>query len=475
MPDASQFAAQSYDESLADLDAEQVLLAELMAQPSHYEVIGGIITAADFADPAHGLIFETVRDLDAGGGKVIFSRLAKAIGHRAELEDLGGEAYLTELLGNALTVLGPAGVKHHAEYIAALSHRRQLIDIACHFAEYAAHGTDKSVASQIAELEEELAKITARGGSDARSLSDAVGDALADYERAYTAGGGIQGLPTGFYGIDECLGGLDRGNVYVLAARPGMGKTALASNIAMNVAQADGSVALFSLEMPAKQIAGRLVCAAAQVPQHHARRGTIGPEDFNRLAIAQQNLARLRLTIDDASGVSPAYIRSKCSELRRKGGLDLVVIDYLQLMEPSTEKRNSNRNSEITAISKAVKDLAKACDVPVLILSQLNRAVETRDDKRPNLSDLRESGAIEQDADVVMFLYREEYYLRKAEPDPANLDAFDTWQAKMEQARGRAELDIAKNRHGPDARVQLRFHGPRMQFRDAEQEAAHGL
>lgn len=458
--------AEPFSDALADLEAEQTLLAELLAKPSLFEAVEGLLVPEDFSDPAHALIFETASQM--GGSNLIFSQVASAIAHRPELEALGGKKYIGELCANALQILSHEATARYANYIAELSKRRQFIAVATDFATYAAT-PGKSVAVQIAELEAELSAIQARGATERGTLAEAMMDALGDYERAYTTGGGMQGQPIGFAGIDECLGGLERGNVYVLAARPAMGKTALANNIAFNVAASGARAIIFSLEMPAKQIAGRLVCTAAKVPQHFARRGELQPEDFHRLENARQHIANLKLEIDDTSGVTPAYVRSRCAELKAKGGLDLVVIDYLQLMEPSLEKRNSNRNSEITAISKAIKDLAKACDVPVIVLSQLNRGVETRDDKRPSLADLRESGAIEQDADVVMFLYREEYYLRKGEPDPGeNPDAYDKWQAKMERAKGMAEIDVAKNRHGPDARVQLQFNGPLMLFRDAE-------
>lgn len=456
-----------WKEPPADLDAEQMLLAELVAHPAHISTVAPILRPEDFADPVHAAIYEHARDMAATGG-ISIGAIWNLIRHMPEAAELGGKEYLKALATNALGVMAPETLAYNAGYIAELSRKRELIGLGQRFAE-SAFDTTEPVAVQIAKLEADLAEIQSRGVTEPHSWAGSIDAALADYEQAYVSGGAIQGLSTGFAALDETLGGLEGGNLYVLAARPGMGKTALAGNILYNAASAGASVAFFSLEMPEKQIAGRIVCTAAGLPFHSVRRGLVQEDAFERLMAARDHVAEMPITIDARSGIAPSYARAQCEKIKRQRGLDLVIVDYVQLMTSDVERRGGNRTQEITDISNRMKALAMSLNVPVVLLSQLNRSVESRDDKRPTLSDLRESGAIEQDADAVMFIYREEYYLRRAEPDPAD-GRYDDWLNAMEIAKGKADIDVAKNRHGPEGRVQLRFNAPLMRFADAPKE-----
>ena len=445
-----------------DLEAEQVLLGFLLADHPAIDLIAGTVEDDDFADPAHKIIFRKMEEKYRRYGGTPLGSIYREVVADPAMADLGcAERYLKDLLANAMTIIDPL---HYARYIAELSRRRRLILLSRNFATEA-HQTDRPVTTQIAELEAELADIQSRGGSDAVTVGDALKSALSGFEAAYTGGGQIQGVATGFAELDAAIGGLQPGNLYILAARPGMGKTALACQVATNAARQGHTAAIFSLEMPIEQIAGRIACAEARVPHFAAQRGTIEAHHFNRLAETSDQINAMPLHIDETPSISPGYMRGQCQQIKRKHGLGLVVVDYLQLMEADKERRGSNRTQEITDISNGLKTLAKALRVPVIALSQLNRGVENRDNKRPVLADLRESGAIEQDADAVIFIYREEYSLRHAEPD-ATSHEFDAWADAMEAAKGKAEIDIAKHRHGEPKTVRLKFNGPLIRFDD---------
>ena len=289
---------------------------------------------------------------------------------------------------------------------------------------------------------------------------------------AYQRDGGLAGLSTGLVDLDKKLGGLHRSDLLILAGRPSMGKTALATNIAFNVAKAykrgrrpDGSegtvdggvVGFFSLEMSAEQLAARVLSEASEVPSEQIRRGDMTEAEFRRFVEAAKTLEACPLYIDDTPAIPISQLAARARRLKRTHGLDLLVIDYLQLVRPATAR--DSRVNEVTEITQGLKAIAKELDIPVLALSQLSRQVENREDKRPQLSDLRESGSIEQDADVVMFVYREEYYKEREKPGDHDLEAMAKWQAAMEQVHGKAELVIGKQRHGPIGTVDLSFEG----------------
>jgi replicative DNA helicase len=298
--------------------------------------------------------------------------------------------------------------------------------------------------------------------------------------RAYQRDGKLSGLATGLNDVDRMMGGLQHSDLVILAGRPGMGKSALATNIAYNIARAwrgevrpdgrtesvnGGIVGLFSLEMSAEQLATRIIAEQTEIPSYRIRRGEIDPSDFDRIAQMAREMETIPLYIDETGGISIAQLTARARRLKRQRGLDLMVIDYIQLLTGSSRRAQEGRVQEVTEITTGLKALAKELNVPILALSQLSRQVESRDDKRPQLSDLRESGSIEQDADVVLFIFREEYYLKNKEPRPGSEEHFK-WLTEMEQVHGKAELIIGKQRHGPTGTVQLHFDANVTRFSD---------
>ncbi|TIQ80601.1 replicative DNA helicase, partial [Mesorhizobium sp.] len=292
------------------------------------------------------------------------------------------------------------------------------------------------------------------------------------------------GVATGLRDLDRRMGGLQPSDLIIIAGRPGMGKTSLATNMAFNIAeayvpaqQADGSfkaanggvVGFFSLEMSSEQLATRIISEQTEIPSSKIRRGEISEMDFEKLVACSQTMQKIPLFIDQTGGISIAQLSARARRLKRQRGLDVIVIDYIQLMQGSSAKSSQNRVQEITEITTGLKALAKELAVPIIALSQLSRQVESRDDKRPQLSDLRESGSIEQDADVVMFVYREEYYLKNREPKPGT-DEYIKWENEMNEMRGKAEVIVAKQRHGPTGSVSLAFQGEFTRFSDLAEE-----
>jgi replicative DNA helicase len=339
--------------------------------------------------------------------------------------------------------------------------------------------------SQIEDAERRLFELAETGRYDGgfESFSDAVKMAIDMASAAYTREGHLSGISTGLRDLDAKMGGLQPSDLIVLAGRPGMGKTSLATNIAFNIAhvyepdqQADGTIkaknggviGFFSLEMSSEQLATRIISEQAQVPSSKIRRGDLTETDFEKLVHCTQMLQKIPLYIDSTGGISIAQLAARARRLKRQRGLDVIVIDYIQLMQGSS-KNSQNRVQEITEITTGLKALGKELGVPIIALSQLSRQVENRDDKHPQLSDLRESGSIEQDADVVLFVYREEYYLKNKEPKPGT-EEYIKWETEMNEARGKAEVIIAKQRHGPTGTVSLAFLGEFTQFSDLAEE-----
>jgi replicative DNA helicase len=341
----------------------------------------------------------------------------------------------------------------------------------------------------------ELAKEGGAGEGGFLTFERALTIAVHHAEKAFTTPGGVSGLPTGLRDLDSKTGGLHPSDLLIIAGRPGMGKTALATKIAFGAAksvlrsaqEADpnavpkGGVALFSLEMSADQLATRLLAEESRISGDRIRRGEISQRDFDRFLEVSRELASLPLHIDDTPAISISALRTRCRRLQRTKGLDLIVVDYLQLMRPAAGTRPESRVLEISMITQGLKALAKELSVPVIALSQLSRAVESREDKRPQLSDLRESGSIEQDADVVMFVYRDEYYLMQRAPKELSFDnaekfqgAVDKWQKDMEMAHNKAELIIAKQRHGPTGTIKLFFEAEFTRFGDLDTQHDDG-
>jgi replicative DNA helicase len=467
-----------------NLEAEQALLGALLANNKAYERVSEFLAPEHFADPVHGRIFAAI------ARRIERSQLADAVTLKTDLdndgllEEVGGTAYLAQLVNATV------GVVNAGEYGRAIYHcylRRQLVDIGEEVVNRAfndAEGLDAP--QQIEAAEQALFDLAAKGSPDGGfvSFEKALALAVEGAERAYKRAGHVSGLSTGLRDLDAKLGGLHASDLIILAGRPGMGKTSLATCIAFGAARAlatearaaepgraPPAVAFFSLEMSAEQLATRLLAEEARVSSDRIRRGEIAEREFQRFAACQREIASLPLMIDDTPALTISALRTRCRRLKRTHGLGLVVVDYLQLLRPAPGTRPENRVLEISQITQGLKAIAKELAVPVLALSQLSRAVESREDKRPQLSDLRESGTIEQDADVVMFLYRDEYYLAAREP---KLMAFDNqakfdeahakWVADMERVHNIAELHLAKQRHGPTGKIELFFEAEFTRF-----------
>ena len=460
--------------------AEMALLGALLANNKAYERVAEFLAPEHFADPVHGRIFQAI------ARRVSEGRLADAVTLKAEfehsglLEEVGGAAYLAQLLTAMVGVInaGEYGRAIHDAWI-----RRQLIDLGEEVVNNAFGATaDLDGKSQIELAEQELFKLATEGGAPSGFITfeKALSLAVEGAQRAFQRSGHVSGLSTGLRDLDKKTGGLHPSDLVILAGRPGMGKTALATKIAFGAAQAlrqearaetpdkvaAGSVAIFSLEMSAEQLATRLLAEESRVSGDRIRKGEIGQKDFDRFVQVVRDIAALPLHIDDTPALSLSAMRTRCRRLKRTQGLNLVVVDYLQLMRPSLGTKTENRVMEISQITQGLKAIAKELSVPVLALSQLSRAVESRDDKRPQLSDLRESGTIEQDADMVMFIYRDEYYLQQREPKKMAFDtedkfqaALEKWKSDMTAVSNRAELLIEKQRHGPTGKVDLLFEG----------------
>jgi replicative DNA helicase len=474
----------------ANLQAEQALLGALLANNRAYERVSEFLAAEHFADAVHGRIFSAIqRRIEAG-------QLADAVTLRAEFEhsgllaEVGGPAYLAQLLGAMVGIInaGEYGKVIHDSWL-----RRQLIDLGELVVNRAFGGADSELDAkdQLESAEQALFDLAKDGGSEGGGVTfeRALADAVMNAERAFTTPGGVSGLSSGLRDLDAKTGGLHGSDLMILAGRPGMGKTALATKIAFGAAKAvlrqarekdpnavaKGCCAIFSLEMSSDQLATRLLSEESRISGDRIRRGDISQRDFDRFVEVSRELAQLPIVIDDTPAITISALRTRCRRLKRTRGLDLVVVDYLQLMRPAAGTRPESRVLEISMITQGLKAIAKELDVPVIALSQLSRAVEQREDKRPQLSDLRESGSIEQDADMVMFVYRDDYYLAQREPKPIGFatddkfqEAHEKWRQDMERAHNKAELHIAKQRHGPTGSIPLFFEAEFTRFGDLD-------
>jgi replicative DNA helicase len=404
----------------------------------------------------------------------------------ADLDVAGMNAsqYLARVAAEATTVINAAD---YGRVIYDLALRRSLIGVGEEMVNVAYDAPiDLTPQAQIEDAERRLFELAETGRYDGgfQDFTQALTTAVEMAAHAYQRDGKLSGLSTGLRDLDRMMGGLQSSDLLILAGRPGMGKSSLASNIAYNVAkvwQGDvrpdghitsvngGIVGFFSLEMSAEQLATRIIAEQTEIASYKIRRGEIEPGDFDRIAEAAREMERIPLYIDETGGLSIGQLAARARRLKRRKGLDLIVIDYIQLLQGSGKRGNENRVQELTEITTTLKALAKELNVPILALSQLSRQVENRDDKRPQLSDLRESGSIEQDADVVMFVYREEYYLRNREPRIGTEEHFK-WQTEMEAVHGKAEVIIGKQRHGPTGTVPMAFHADVTRFADLAQD-----
>jgi replicative DNA helicase len=471
----------------ANTEAEQALLGAILVNNSAYGRVSEFLEPGHFASAVHGRIYAAIGKLIDRGQVANPVTLKNLFDQDGALTEIGGAAYLARLAASAVTIINAEG---YGRTIYDLYLRRQLITLGQDVVGDALrHDLDDPALEQIERAEQKLFDLATTGQAEGglspliKSLTAAIDDAEAAFKRS----GRTVGVATGFTDLDKKLGGLHPSDLVILAGRPSMGKTSLATNIAFNAAKAyragrgpdgrpvaeDGAiVAFFSLEMSAEQLATRILAEESGTSSDRIRRGEVRREDFDKFVAASQRLAEVPLYIDDTPAISVGALRTRARRLKRQQGLGLIVIDYLQLLRPSGERRASeSRVQEISDITRGLKAVAKELDVPVLALSQLSRAVENREDKRPMLADLRESGSIEQDADVVMFIFREEYYLARAEPvrrpdesDEKYNDRHDRWRQRCEDTFGLAEIIIAKQRHGPIGTVKLHFEAESTKF-----------
>ncbi|WP_299280507.1 replicative DNA helicase [uncultured Tateyamaria sp.] len=478
-------AVQDADTMPHSIEAEQQLLGAILTNNDIYDRVAAIINPQHFYDPVHARIFEI------SAARIAKNNLASPVTLKSFMEDdeglkeLGGPAYLARLAGAAISAFA---VRDYAQMIYDLAVRRDLIilgrDISAKAAKVDVANEPKE---QIVEAEQALYKLAEQGTSEGgfQSFLKAVTDAVNVANAAYQREGGLAGISTGLIDMDKKLGGLHPSDLLILAGRPSMGKTSLATNIAFNIAKAykrgvkpDGSegaieggvVGFYSLEMSAEQLAARILSEASEVPSEQIRRGDMTETEFRRFVDAAKELEACPLYIDDTPAIPIAQLAARARRLKRTHGLDVLIVDYLQLVRGVAE----NRVQEIGEISMGLKAIAKELNIPVVALSQLSRQVENREDKRPQLSDLRESGSIEQDADVVMFVFREEYYKEREKPGDDQLEAMATWQAEMERLHGRAEVIIGKQRHGPIGTVDLSFEGRFTRFGNLVQPWQNG-
>lgn len=470
-----------------NVEAERGLLGAIFLDNRRaYEMVSEFLRPEHFALIEHGRIFAACVTLIERGQTANPTTLGPYFEQSGALEDIGGAAYLRELADSAITVIN-AG--EYGRIVYELHLRRELIALGEETVDRAYDSElEETAAAQIEQMEKRLFDLATKGQYEGgfRSFKESVIGALGIAEAAHKRQGSLSGVPTGFDDLDGKLGGLHRSDLLILAGRPSMGKTALATNIAFNAALAhqlsggdDGAVVgFFSLEMSEEQLATRILSERTRIPSDRIRRGMIrGEDEWPRLVEASRDLYSLPIFIDDSPALTIGAMRTRARRLKRQHDLGMIVIDYLQLISPSPGTRYDSRVMELSEITRGLKSLAKELDIPVLALSQLSRAVEQREDKRPQLADLRESGTIEQDADVVMFIFREEYYLRRSEPSQRadeNLDKFldrhGRWQERCNSVYNVADVIIAKQRHGPIGTIKLQFEGEFTRFANLETE-----
>ncbi len=449
-------------------DAERALLGSLIHNNEALEKVSDFLKPEHFANPVNGRVFEAISKL-CNQGRVADPIILKDFFTQDELlKEAGGVDYLIHLVDSVVSIIN---TEHYGRLIRDLYIRRQLIDVGETIVNDAHDSTVKTSAeSQIENAEKQLFDLAVTGENKNQfySIGDALKVSLTSAEAAFKRDSHVVGITTGLKDLDTMLGGLHPSDLLIIAGRPSMGKTGLGTNIAFSAALATtqengggGSVAFFSLEMSSDQLATRILAQETKISSDKIRRGELKQDDFPKLIESSRRISNLPLYIDDTPALTVAALRTRARRLKRQKGLDLIVIDYLQLMQG---KSSEGRVQEISEISRGLKSLAKELQIPVIALSQLSRAVEQRDDKRPMLSDLRESGSIEQDADVVIFIYREEYYLSRQEPDDGAPEKYATWQDRMEKAHNMADIIIAKQRHGPIGTVQTHFEGQFTKF-----------
>ena len=454
-----------------NLEAEKGLLGAIFINNRAYETVSDFLRPEHFAYAQHGRIFEAAAKLIERGQIADPVTMRRFFEADENMTDIGGPAYLAELAASAVTVIN-AG--EYGRQVYDLYLKRELIGLGEDVVNKAYGGeVEEKATDQIETAEQNLYDLATKGEYEGGFLpfKDAVITAIKSAEAAHTREGGLAGVGTGFTDMDKLLGGVHSSDLVILAGRPAMGKTALATNIAYNAAynysHSEGRegavVGFFSLEMSAEQLASRILSEQSNISSDRMRKGELSNDEFTRLAAASSTLHKIPIFIDDTPALTVSALRTRARRLKRQHNLGLIVVDYLQLVAATTS-RNDGRVQEVSEITRGLKTLAKELNVPVLALSQLSRAVEQREPPRPQLSDLRESGSIEQDADVVMFVFREEYYVEREKPSEEKLDEMVAWQERMARLHGKAEVIIGKQRHGPIGTVELSFESQFTRF-----------
>jgi replicative DNA helicase len=460
-----------------NVEAEQALLGAILVNNEAFYRVSDFLDAIHFYEPIHREIYEIIAKI-IRAGKTATPITVKTFLPDNLIADVTMPQYLARLASEATTVINAAD---YGRSVHDLALRRNLILIGEEMVHTAYESeVEATPDKQIEEAEQALFSLAEKGRYDGgfQPFTEALKDSITMAGEAYSRDGTLSGMATGLVDLDRLMGGLQRSDLIILAARPAMGKSSLATNIAFHIAKSwkgavtpdghrktedGGIVGFFSLEMSAEQLATRILAEQSGISSSDIRRGNIHESQFSTLVDTSNVLAQVPMYIDDTGGLSVGQLAARARRLKRQKGLDVLFIDYLQLLSGSSRKGNENRVQELTEITTTLKALAKELEVPIIALSQLSRQVENRDDKHPQLSDLRESGSIEQDADVVLFIYREEYYLKNREPKEGTPEHL-AWQGEMETVHGRAEVIIGKQRHGPTGTVQLQFEANLTRF-----------
>jgi replicative DNA helicase len=461
----------SFRQAPHNIEAEQALLGAILVNNDAYYRVSDFLFPEHFYEPLHARIYELMAQMVKASKAVTPITLKTFVANEAPIGEMTIPQYLARLAAEAVAIIS---AEDYGRAILELALRRNLIAIGEEVVNRAFTAEiDETPRQQIEHAERQLFKLAETGRYEGgfRSFNTALTEAVEMANKAYQNDGHVAGISTGLIDLDNMLGGLVQSDLIILAGRPAMGKTALATNIAYAVAKNyvprtkdDGSVeavkggvvGFFSLEMSSAQLATRIVSEQAEISSELIRKGRITEDEMARLIHTSREIASIPLYIDETGGISIAQLVARARRQKRQKGLDFMVVDYLQLLTGSSKKGSENRVQEITEITTSLKALAKELNVPILALSQLSRQVESREDKRPMLSDLRESGSIEQDADVVMFVFREEYYKEKQEPKLGTSEHGE-WQRQMDDIVGQAEVIIGKQRHGPTGSVRLQF------------------
>jgi replicative DNA helicase len=480
----SDTTAPAYRSAPHNIEAEQSLLGAILVNNDAFYRVSDFLEPKHFFETVHQKIYETASSLIRMGKVATPVTLKTFFPVDADILGMTVSQYLARLAAEATTIIN---AQDYGRTIYDLSLRRDLIGIGEDMVNVAYDApVDFAPRAQIEDAERKLYELAESGRYDGgfQKFSQALTVAVDMAAKAFQRDGKLSGIATGLRDLDIKMGGLQSSDLVIVAGRPGMGKTALATNIAYNVArayrgevQADGTtkavnggvVGFFSCEMSAEQLATRIIAERTGIPSSHIRRGGITETDFEKIRDYSIELQSLPFYVDETGGLSIAQLMARARRLKRQRGLDLLVVDYIQLLQGSS-KRSDNRVQEVTEITTSLKALAKELNVPVIALSQLSRQVESRDDKRPQLADLRESGSIEQDADVVLFVFREEYYLANKEPR-AGTPEYEKWQLDMSLVHGKAEVIIGKQRHGPTGTVELQFDAAVTRFGDLTQDS----